>query len=50
MFVLTELAARPGQQIESSLSDMTSEKQIFFPLTKMPFPLLKSVNQIKIKN
>lgn len=32
-FVLTELAARPGQHLESSLSDMTSGKQMFFFLT-----------------
>lgn len=30
MIVLTELAARPGQHLESSLSDMTSEKQMGF--------------------
>lgn len=33
MFVLTELAARPRQYLESSLSDMTSGKQMFFFLT-----------------
>lgn len=33
MFVLTELAARPGQHLESSRSDKTSGKQMVFFLT-----------------